>query len=152
MAYVRTPNAGAAGVNKDLSVHELPRNIWTDALNVRFLDGYAQQFLGHGSAYGTPVVVPYHVLPVNVGAARYWLYAGAQKIYAATITSGVPVHTNLTRQAAGNDVNYSGVPNQWTSTVLSGIPILNPGNPVDPPQRWDLNPANRCVTLDNWPV
>jgi len=152
MAYVRTPNAGAAGVNKDLSVHELPRNIWTDALNVRFLDGYAQQFLGHGSAYGTPVVVPYHVLPVNVGAARYWLYAGAQKIYAATITSGVPVHTNLTRQAAGNDVNYSGVPNQWTSTVLSGIPILNPGNTVDPPQRWDLNPANRCVTLDNWPV
>jgi hypothetical protein len=149
---VRTPNAGAAGVVKDLSVHELPRNVWTDARNVRFLGGYAQQFLGHGSAYGDLPVVPYHVVPVNVGAARYWLYAGASKVYATAITGGLPVHTNLTRQTAGVDVDYTGVPNQWTSTVLSGIPILNPGNTVDPPQRWNLDTAQRMVKLDNWPA
>lgn len=152
MPYVRTPNCGAAGVNKDLSVHDLPRNVWTDASNVRFLDGYAQQFLGHGSAYGTPPVTPLHVLPINVGSARYWLYAGTQKIYAVTITGGAAVHTNLTRQTAGNDVNYTGVANAWTSTILSGIPIINPGNTVDPPQRWDLNIANRMQALDNWPA
>jgi len=152
MPYVRTPNAGAAGVNRDLSVHELPRNVWTDASNVRFLDGYAQQFLGHGAAYGMPAVVPLHVLPINVGAQRYWLYAGTQKIYGVTLSGGVAVHTNLTRQTAGNDVNYSGVPNAWTSTVLSGIPIINPGNTIDPPQQWDLNIANRMTTLANWPA
>lgn len=152
MGFIRIPNAGSAGVIKDLSVHELPPNAWTDASNVRMLDGYAQQFLGHGAAYGTPSVTPYHVLPVNVGDARYWLYAGAQKIYAVTISGGVAVHTNLTRQSAGVDVNYTGVPNAWTSTLLSGIPIFNAGNTVDPPQQWDLNPANRMTTLSNWPA
>lgn len=152
MAYVRVPNCGSAGVIKDLSKHELPLPAWTDANNVRFLDGYAQQFLGHGSAYGTPAVIPYHVVPVIVGSTRYWLYAGAEKIYAVTITGGAAVHTNLTRQTASVDVNYTGVPNAWTSCLLSGIPILNAGNLVDPPQQWDLNIANRMTTLSNWPA
>jgi hypothetical protein len=152
MTFVRFPNCGAAGVLKDLSKHDIPQNAWTDASNMRFLDGYIQQFLGHGAAYGTPPIIPYHVLPVNVGSTRYWLYAGAQKIFAVSISGGSVVHTNLTRQTAGVDVNYTGVPNQWTSTLLSGIPIFNAGNTVDPPQRWDLNIANRMVTLDNWPA
>lgn len=152
MPIVRVPNCGSAGVIKDLSKHELPLPAWTDAQNIRFLDGYAQPFLGHGSAYGTPTVIPYHVLAVNVGSARYWLYAGAQKIYAVTVTAGAAVHTNLTRQTAGNDVNYTGTPNQWTSTLLSGIPIFNAGNTTDPPQQWDLNIANRMTALTNWPA
>jgi len=152
MSIVRFPNAGAAGVVKDLSVHDLPPNVWTDALNVRFRNGFAQQFLGHGAAYGTPAVIPQHVLPLNVVNQRYWLYAGAQKIYAVTVSGGSAVHTNLTRQTTGNDVNYTGVANQWTSTLLSGIPIFNAGNEIDPPQRWNLNIANRMVTLDNWPA
>lgn len=152
MALLNVPNCGRAGVIKDLSKHELPIEAWTDADNMRFLDGYCQQFLGHGSAYGNASVIPYHVLAVNVGNARYWLYAGEKKIYATTISGGSAVHTNLTRQTAGVDVDYSGVPNLWTSTLLSGIPIFNAGNLIDPPQRWNLNTANRMVTLDNWPA
>jgi hypothetical protein len=152
MPYVKFPNCGAVGVVKDLSKHELPINAWTDANNVRFLDGYAHWFYGHGAVYGAPPVIPYHLLPINVGAARYWLYAGAQKIYAVTVSGGAAVHTNLTRQSAGVDVNYTGTPNAWTSTSLSGIPIFNAGNTVDPPQMWDLNPANRMTTLTAWPA
>jgi hypothetical protein len=152
MALVRIPNAGSVGVIKDLSQHELPPNAWTDASNIRFLDGYCRQFFGHGPMYGTPSVTPYHVVPVISGSTRYWLYAGAAKIYAATITGGVAVHTNLTRQTAGADVNYSGTQNAWTSTTLSGIPILNPGNITDPPQRWNLDIAGKFVALDNWPA
>lgn len=152
MAYIRVPNCGSIGVIKDLSKHELPLPAWTDANNVRFMDGYAQQFLGHGSAYGTPSVIPYHVVAVQSGATRYWLYAGAEKIYAVTISGGSAVHTNLTRQTAGNDVNYTGTPNAWTSCLLSGIPILNAGNTTDPPQQWDLNIANRMTALSNWPA
>jgi len=151
MPLVRVPNCGSAGVIKDLSKHELPLPAWTDANNFRFLDGYAQQFLGHGAAYGVPPIIPYHVLPVTAQGQRYWLYAGAAKIFAASITGGAAVHTNLTRQTAGVDVDYTGTPNQWTSTLLSGIPIFNAGNLVDPPQRWDLNIANRMQKLDNWP-
>lgn len=236
---IPVPNAGSAGVVKDLSKHELPLGAWTDASNVRFLDGYAQPFLGHGSAYGTPSVIPFHVVAVNVGAQRYWIYVGAEKTFAVTITNGVVTHTNLTRNqtVAGfkyavqqqfgqlglsnglltnigtfqsvrpfgdtvysglldgllnntrsmhasapsfslsalqfglqplnvpsganatlvsglvtNDVNYSTQPNQITSTLLSGIPIINPGNLTDPPQQWNLSIGSRMKVLDNWPA
>lgn len=152
MPLVKVPNCGSIGVVKDLSKHELPIGAWTDADNVRFLDGYAQQFLGHGPAYGPPAVIPYHVLSAYSGATRYWLYAGQKKIYVCTITGGAAVHTNITRQTTAVDVDYSGVPNAWTSTVFSGIPVLNPGNLTDPPQRWNLQTASRCVALDNWPA
>lgn len=152
MPIVRVPNAGQAGVNKDLSQHEMPIQAWSDARNIRFLDGYAYQFYGHGQVYGTPSVEPYHLLPVVVGTSRYWLYAGLAKVYAATITGGAAVHTNITRQTAGVDVDYAGAANAWTSTLLGGIPILNPGNAVDPPQMWDLNLANKLVELTNWPA
>lgn len=152
MTTMRIPNAGATGVIKDLSVHELPPDAWTDASNIRFLDGYARQFFGHGPAYGTPSVTPLHVLPVNIGAARYWIYAGAAKVYATTITAGVAVHTNITRQTAGVDVDYSGTPNAWTSCALSGIPILNAGNITDVPQSWDLDVTHKFQALSNWPA
>lgn len=152
MALVRVEDCGKIGVIKDLSKANLPLGAWTDSSNIRFLDGYAQQFLGHGSAYGTPPVAPYHVLPVNVGSTRYWMYAGEKKLYVATIGSGSAVHTNLTRQTAGVDVDYAMVPNQITSTLLSGIPIINPGNLTDPPQQWNLDIGTRLKVLDNWPA
>ena len=111
MAIVRVSNVGQFGVVNDLSMHELPINAWTDAENIRFLDGNAHQFLGHGEAYGTPSVIPYHILPVVIGSARYWIYASLTKIYATTITGGSAVHTNLTRQTAGNDVDYAATAN-----------------------------------------
>ena len=152
MPLVRVPNAGLAGVNKDLSQHELPINVWSDARNIRFLDGYAYQFYGHGEVYNSPAVVPHHLIPATIGTQRYWLYAGLAKVYAVTISGGVATHTNLTRQTTGVDVDYSGAPNSWTSTLLGGIPILNAGNTVDPPQMWSLNIANRLTALTNWPA
>lgn len=153
MATVKIPNCGSVGVIRDLSQHELPQNAWTDASNIRFLDGYCYQFYGHGQVYGTPAIDPFHTLPViGPDGTRYWIYAGEKKIYVTYILAGAATHTNLTRQTAGNDVDYSGVRNAWTSTTLSGVPILNPGNKVDPPQRWSLNPAQRMQTLDNWPA
>lgn len=152
MARVPVPNAGAVGVIKDLAQHALPLGAWTDAKNMRFRKGSAIQFFGHGPSHGVPAVVPQHLLQLNIGADSYFMYAGAEKIYVTTITNGVATHTNLTRQTAGADVNYAGVPNSWTTTLLSGIPIFNAGNEIDPPQQWNLDPASRCKVLDNWPA
>ena len=152
MALIKVPNCGQVGVIQDLSVHELPINAWTDASNIRFLDGYVNQTYGHGEAYDSPPVIPYHVLPVIIGSARYWIYASLAKIYCVTITAGSAVHTNLTRQTAGVDVDYAATANSWTSTVLGGVPILNPGNITDVPQFWDLNTANNFAALTNWPA
>lgn len=149
---VNVPNCGSVGVVQDLSAHELPIQAWTDANNIRFLDGYVHQAYGYNEVYDSAAVIPYHVLPVIIGSARYWIYASLTKIYCTTITGGAAVHTNLTRQTAGNDVNYAATANSWTSTVLGGVPILNPGNTTDPPQQWDLNTANNFAALSNWPA
>lgn len=134
-------------MNKDLSQHELPIGAWTDAQNIRFLDGYALQFYGHGSVYGTPSVVPHHVLPVDVSGARHWIYAGLAKVYDVTITAGSAVHTDITRTVGGD---YTGAANSWTSTTIGGIPILNAGNTTDVPQFWDK--STTLAPLTNWPA
>lgn len=144
--------AGLVGVNKDLSTHELRNEAWTDARNIRFLDGLAYQFYGHGEVYAGAPIIPHHVLPCNVGGARYWVYAGLSKIYGVTGAAGSVVHTNLTRQTAAVDVDYTGAANSWTSTLLSGIPILNPGNTTDPPQQWNLDTTSNFQALSNWPA
>lgn len=145
MAIQHIPQVGQYGVNKDLSQHELPVNVWTDASNIRMLDGYVYSAPGYVQIYDPPTVAPYHVLPVNVSGARYWIYAGAGTIYAVNGAT----HTNLTRSVGGD---YSGSPNAWTSCSLSGVPILNAGNETDPPQYWDLNIGHPFAALTNWPA
>lgn len=146
MPIIRVPQAGAIGVNRDMSAHELPNNAWTDALNMRFLDGLAYQFYGHGEVYNSPAYVPQHVLPCNISGARYWIYATENKTLAVTITAGVAVHSDITHLTP-----RAGLANQWTSTLLSGIPILNAGD-GSAPMSWNLNTANKFVDLANWPA
>ncbi len=138
-------NLGQYGINKDLSSHELPVNAWTDGQNARFEHGLVKPFFGHCRIYEPPTVVPYHVVPVTINGSRYWIYAGAGKIYCVNGST----HTDLTRASGGD---YTGVPNKWISTVLGGIPILNDGSGSNLPQFWDLNLANNFGNLTNWPA
>ena len=147
MPLIRIQQTGAIGVNRDLSAHELPNNAWTDARNVRFLDGLAYQFYGHGEVYASPAYAPQHLLPCTVAGARYWIYATAGKVFAVTISGGVAVHTDITHLTP-----RTGVVNQWTSTLLSGIPILNSGDTTHVPMSWNLNLGNKFVDLANWPA
>ncbi|MES2323285.1 MAG: hypothetical protein V4633_13555 [Pseudomonadota bacterium] len=140
-------NCGALGAIKDLSSSELPIGAWTDALNVRFLDGYAGPFLGHGQVYNTPAFAPQFVMPINVAGARYWLYATAAKQYVVTNTGGVTTHTDITHVTA-----RTGVVNQWSGFVFGGIPILNVGDTSRVPMYWDQNLANKFVDLTSWPA
>lgn len=147
MPIVRIPAAGALGVNSDLSAHELPPNAWTDAKNIRFLDGSAYQFLGHGEVYNSPTVAPQYVMPVNVAGVRYWLYMSAGKAYVVTNIAGVTTHTDITHVTP-----HAGVVNQWTGTILGGIPVLNVGDTSKVPMYWNLNLANKFLDLPNWPA
>ena len=145
MKPITVKDAGKIGVIKDTSRHELPNNCWTDANNIRFLDGSAQQVGGYRELYPSAAVVPYHILPLNVGNVRMWIYASDKKIY--TVING-PTHTNITRQTAAVDVDYNAQRNGWTSALLGGIPILNDG--VDPPQQWLL--TGKATVLSAWPA
>lgn len=146
---ISVPNAGAIGLNRDLSDHELPLGAFTDSEDIRFLDGYAHQFFGYGEVFDGVSITPHHLTPVIIGNDRYWIYASLEKLYAATSINGVITHTDLTRSSGGD---YSASANQWTSAVIGGIPVMNAGNTSDVPQRWDLDILNKFVALDNWPA
>jgi hypothetical protein len=148
MPIVQVKDVGKIGVNRDLSSSELPINAWTDCQNIRFIDGSAYQFYGHGEVFAGTVVEPYHVLPVSVSGVRNWIYAGANKVYQVNATGGVVTHTNITRQTALVDVNYAATKNSWTSSVLGGIVLLNNG--VDAPQMWAG--TGKCAALTAWPA
>lgn len=142
-------NVGAIGVNKDLSVHELPTTepmAWTDAKNIRFLDGLVYQFYGHGEVYQTPSVTPQFVAPCTIAGVRYWIYASSAKQYAVVNSGGVTTHTDITHATP-----RTGTVNQWTGTSLSGVPVLNAGD-SKVPMSWDLNLANKFIDLANWPA
>ena len=144
MSIVTVANVGQYGVNKDLSSHELPINAWTDCKNIRFLDGFAYQFYGHSEVYNSPSVVPQFVMQVNIATAKYWIYTSSAKTYAVTNTAGAAVHTDITHATP-----RTGVVNNWTGTLLSGIPILNAGD-TSVPMRWNLSLGAKFVDLDNW--
>jgi hypothetical protein len=138
--------AGALGVIRDLSAHELPAGAWTDALDIRFLDGSAHQFLGHGEVYNSPAFAPQYVMQANVGTARYWLYATAGKCFAVSNSSGTTTHTDITHATP-----RAGTVNAWTGCVLGGIPILNAGD-GSKPMYWNQNLASDFVDLTAWPA
>ena len=146
MAKISFPQAGAAGVVRDLPASELPPGAWSDARNVRFLDGSAMQFLGHGQVYGTPSTLPQYLLQVNVLGARCWLYAGASKQYVVSNSSGSTVHTDITHLTA-----RAGSVNAWSGFVFGGIPVLNAGD-GKAPMYWNQQLASKFVDLTAWPA
>jgi hypothetical protein len=147
MAIVPVLNVGEFGVNKDLSNYSLPMNAWSDANNIRFLDGTAQQFYGYSDVYATPSFAPQYLLNLTVSGVRYWVYATATKCYAVKSVSDVVTHTDITHVTP-----RTGIVNNWTGTVFSGIPILNTGDITSVPMSWDTNIANKFVNLAAWPA
>lgn len=147
MSKVSVPACGSIGVINDIGAAELPLAAWTDASNIRFLDGAAYQFLGHGAVYNDPAYAPQFVLPMYVAGARYWLYATATKQFAVSNATGSTVHTDISHATP-----RAGVVNKWTATVLGGIPILNAGDADTVPMYWDQDLTHKFLDLPAWPA
>lgn len=147
MQIVQVFNLGSAGVNRDIPAHTLPPEVWSDVRNMRFSRKGAALIPGETDVFGTPTVAPGFVLPVSTAALTYWIYTSLTKAY---VYEG-GTHTNITRQTASVDVDYTAVASEdWNGTLLGGIPILNNG--TDVPQYWPtLAPATKLTGLANWP-
>ena len=139
--FVTLDNLGEWGVLRDGLPHDLPDNAFSDGMNVRFRDGYAEKFAGETEAYGASSIVPYHVTPLTAGTDRLWLEAGLNSIWSINSSA---VHTNITRASGPYAATIDG---GWVSTVLGGVAILNNG--VDVPQAW--GGSGLCTDLPNWP-
>lgn len=145
MAMIPIENLGGVGVIKDRPAFSLPPNAWSDARNVRMNEGAVEKFLGHSQVFGTPMVEPHFLLPVQTTSAFYWMYASLTKVY---VTDGA-THTDLTRTTGGD---YSAnINDNWTGVVLGGIPVLNNGN--DDPQMWSpVSTGTPLAKLTAWPA
>jgi hypothetical protein len=136
---------GSIGIIQDIPSWKLPSNAWSAGKNIRCQDGQIGTFAGHGT-FATPTVTPYYLLPVSAGSNYYWVYPGLDKCY---VYNG-STHTNITRQTASVDVDYTGTAaNRWNGGVLNGLPVLNNG--VDVPQMWSpVNTSTKLQAITAW--
>lgn len=136
------------GVIRDEPAYQLPPEAFTLAENMRSEDGGLIRMPGDVQVFGTPPVAPHFALSLSAPSQTYWLYTSLTKGY---VYDGVS-HTNITRQSAGVDVDYTVTETRdWNGTILAGIPILNNG--ADVPQFWGTpSAATKLANLTNWPA
>lgn len=140
---------GNVGLIQDLKPHLLVPEAFSDARNVRFNTDGVERAQDFSQVFGTLSGVPEFIFNVPAPAGNFWLYASLTKIYAYDGSNS----TNITRQSAGVDVNYTvpaGQGRDWQGTILGNIPVLNNG--TDVPQYWTgLSVANKMADLTAWP-
>lgn len=148
MPTIDLNDVAAIGSVRDIPAYMLPPEAWSLTLNMRVVDRGMERLGGWAQIFGTPTVAPHFLLPLATASTNLWVYAGLAKVY---VWDGA-VHTNITRQTAGVDVNYT-VTNgsDWNGTLLGGVPILNNGSDV--PQFWSPTTiATKLADLTNWPA
>lgn len=141
-------NLGELGCIQDVAAHLLPPEAWSNVNNMQFDKKGASRARGHEQVFGTlSLTNPEFIFNVPALGASYWMYATLTKVF--VYESGV--HTNITRQTASVDVDYTTIVGRdWQGTIIGGIPILN--NKSDIPQYWPtLSPATKLANLANWP-
>ncbi|MCS5550279.1 MAG: hypothetical protein NZ811_02055 [Gammaproteobacteria bacterium] len=132
------------GINKDISPYELPADKWSDGNNIQFDNDKTKKIKGHSQALGSLSVSPYWLMPFTTTTDAFWIYPSLTKIYKTNGTTD----TNITRQTAGSDVDYSATAaGGWNGGVLGGVAILNNG--IDVPQQFG-SASTYCANLDNW--
>lgn len=140
---VQLYNLGSLGVILDVKPHLLPPEAWNNANNVVGDKNGIKGCKGHAQCFGTLSISAEFVMSVPGVGSSFWFYTSLTKAY---VYEG-GVHTNITRQTASSDVNYTGTAGrQWNGTILGGIPFINNG--VDIPQYWSaLNPATKLANF-----
>jgi hypothetical protein len=128
----------------DTPSYMLPPEAWTQALNMRVVDGGMESLLGWSQVFGTPLAAPHFSMPISTSAAFFWMYASLNKIMVFDGTT----HSDITR--AGGPYTANDTPD-WNGTLLGGVPIFNNNNDV--PQYWNkIDPSVKMADLLNWPT
>jgi hypothetical protein len=138
--------AGKYGMIVDVAPHELPPNAWSYAKNMHFPENYAEKVSGHEDSFGTPGCPPYFTVSVRNASEQFWVYGGANKVYAYDTAA---THTDISRAVGG--AYAATFDKNWHGGSLNGIVVLNNG--VDTPQMW--NPVVKTQALQAltaWPA
>lgn len=130
------------GLSFDTSPYELPENIWSDGVNVRFHNGEVAKMLGEESTLGTPPASPKWLLPFRKDNSNVWLWADDTTHY---LWDG-STHTDISN--AGGHANTV-LPFFWQGDTFNGIAVHT--NNLDPPQQL-LQLGTNWEDLANWPA
>lgn len=143
MSWVDIRNFDQTALISDQPARALPINAVTDVTNMSFRNGKLQKLLGYATVYGTPTVAPYHVQFAYTSENDPWvIYCGLNDVYSYYSNAHVKITRTLSTYAALSN-------NDWTSTVLGGIAIVNDGS--NPPQ-YTTGPGVQLLPLTNWPA
>lgn len=129
------------GVNKDLLPSELLPSQWSDALNIRFRNDFAEKFRGIKAAYTTPTAAPYWIGTYETTAGRYLVQAGLSAVF---------VDDGTTRTDITGAVPTGAIDDRWTGGVLNGVLIMNNG--ANDATFWNGNIVTDLATLTGWTV
>lgn len=131
-------------LNKDLSPYDMPPHFFTEAQNVRFLDGKAGKILGHSQVLGTPTAAPYWAINWLQGTTDLWIYGGATELYQIDGST----HSTVTRTTGGSYTTIAGTTNNWHGGILGGVLVVTNG--LDVPQSF-TQAGTDFTDLSDWP-
>ena len=138
--------AGNMGLVRDIPAHRLPPEVFSDVLNMRFVDGAVERMLGDNQVYGTLLDTPEYLKSFPPIATPVWLYGNDTRVYA--VQGGT--HAEIT-DTVTFPIGMGGQNNQRPNTgILNGIGYFN--NINDVPQQWTpIAVSQDLAGLANWP-
>jgi hypothetical protein len=140
MPYQRTEVTRPKGINKDLSMYELPIEIWSDGRNVSFHRNRTSSLPGYDNVFvleDTIVNPLYHIWYTDSDGDDFWMYASGVEIWK---TNGVTANSKGVGYTASREIN-------WTGCNFNQVVILN--NQNDHPQALDPS-TDLMIDLPNW--
>ena len=149
MPNLAIESVGRMGLNQDLKPYELPPEMWSRAINVRFTKDGAQKFDGHNEVYAGALHAPYWMFAwPNVDLGFTWFYAGTARIGRINGNTHTDV-TRFTTVLGDDDYNAPQPASVYSGTLLGDLPVITWSGSSDPPQTW--NAANaRLEDIPNW--
>lgn len=126
----------------DIDPSELSSQVLSLARNVHMRKGFPSRIRGHRAAYSGVPISPVHMLNFSRNGFNWWLFFGANQIYAAETTNEYDV--SIAGQGNTPDTY------EWSSTLLNGIPAFTNG--LNAPHYWTGNSADDALPLPGWPA
>lgn len=130
--------------DRDIPAFEVSPDFWTDARNVSFRDKFASRIEGDRAAYSDALAVAnpvqlMHAVNVESGATNYWL------LFEEDGTAWAIEGINATQIDAGLLPTTVTEPDQFSSAILNGLPVISNGS--DDPVYWN---GGVLLALPGW--
>jgi hypothetical protein len=142
-------NMNQVGLVKDLAVHQVPSNGFTDAANVRVRNSSVQKVKGYKDLFGTLTDTPYAVFSVvDLNGDPWWVWASETDLFTVDDSYNLREVTNTTADYTASYTNGD----KWQGFDFSGIFVANNG--ADLPQMLtslDSTPT-KFTDLSTWPT